>query len=469
MGVLGNAAKAAVSGLGDTQTVADALTSAINAYGESTLSASHATDVLVATVKAGKGEADTLAGSIGNVSALAAQLGVSFNDVGASLAALTQLGIDAQTASVELQQVFSNLIKVTPQAEKAFKSVGLSAEGLRKEFADKGLLAGLNTIKTAFSGNLTALAKAVLRTFEPCVVSWACRNPGWTYHGDLPSARQRRRQTNKAFAAISRSPEQKFRQLSAAVNVLKIRVGAALLPSINSTVSGMVKWLSQTRNQVAVTNTLKNVIGGAVSVIRTFATIVNQVVGIMGGWRMSIELVVGAWASLKAINLARTFIGAAVAAGRLVSTAKTVVAVWTGASTTINAELMATYTNGEAGAAAVAAANTAAAAETAAAWRAALISTGFGALAIAAGIAAAYVITHWKKVKGWFGEFWRYVKATGLAAWQELLQTAKSVTFAIAQYATLGIRAILEVASHLPFVGGKARDALNAINGAITI
>ncbi|HKN43698.1 MAG TPA: phage tail tape measure protein, partial [Propionibacteriaceae bacterium] len=68
-------AHAAAAGLGETKTVADAITSAINAYGQANLSAAKAGDVLVATVREGKTAADQLAPVIGNIAALGAQLG----------------------------------------------------------------------------------------------------------------------------------------------------------------------------------------------------------------------------------------------------------------------------------------------------------------------------------------------------------------------------------------------------------
>ena len=59
-------------------------------------------------------------------------------------------------------------------------------------------------------------------------------------------------------------------------------------------------------------------------------------------------------------------------------------------------------------------ANIVAARGTAAAWKAALISTGFGAIVVAAGIAASLVIAHWKKVKVRFQEFWLWLQDTAL-------------------------------------------------------
>ena len=81
MQVLGASLKAAAVGLGDTKTVADLATSAMNAYGSSVLSATDATDVMVSAVREGKLEASELAGSMGRVLHIASSMGVSFEEV----------------------------------------------------------------------------------------------------------------------------------------------------------------------------------------------------------------------------------------------------------------------------------------------------------------------------------------------------------------------------------------------------
>jgi hypothetical protein len=73
--------KAAAVGLGETKTIADLATSAMNAYGSDTLSASAATDILATAVREGKLEASELAGSMGGVIPIASNLGVEFHEV----------------------------------------------------------------------------------------------------------------------------------------------------------------------------------------------------------------------------------------------------------------------------------------------------------------------------------------------------------------------------------------------------
>jgi hypothetical protein len=94
MEVLTASAKAAAIGLGQTQTVADAVTTVINAYGQGAIDAGRATGILLAAVREGKAEADALAGAIGRVVPVAATMGVSFDQVAAALAVMTSAGLE---------------------------------------------------------------------------------------------------------------------------------------------------------------------------------------------------------------------------------------------------------------------------------------------------------------------------------------------------------------------------------------
>jgi hypothetical protein len=69
------ATKGAAVGLGDVQTVADATTSAMNAYGQENMSAAKAADILTVAVREGKGEADQMAGALSAVIPIASAVG----------------------------------------------------------------------------------------------------------------------------------------------------------------------------------------------------------------------------------------------------------------------------------------------------------------------------------------------------------------------------------------------------------
>lgn len=159
MDVLEASLKASSSGLGDVATVADAATSAMNAYGSDTLSASQATDVLVAAVREGKLESTELAGAIGQVIPIASNMGVTFDEVGAVLAGMSRTGTNAATASMQLKNILTSILKPSKEGADALNSMGLSSAKLQQIIQEDGLLAMLQLLKTAFENNGDAQQK----------------------------------------------------------------------------------------------------------------------------------------------------------------------------------------------------------------------------------------------------------------------------------------------------------------------
>ena len=165
-GIKGEAAMAALEqsllasalGMGETQVIADMLTSAMNAYGPEALNAAKATDFLIAAIREGKAEPDALAGAMSRVLPVASNMGVEFEQVAAAFAALSTSGTNADEAATQLRGILGALLKPGKAAEKQLKEMGLSSEGLRKVLKDKGLLALLSTLRTEFKGNGSAIA-----------------------------------------------------------------------------------------------------------------------------------------------------------------------------------------------------------------------------------------------------------------------------------------------------------------------
>jgi len=154
--VLEASLKGSAIGLGDTKTIADLATSAVNAYGEANLGGAEAVDVLAEAVRLGKIEPEELAGAMGNVLPIASAMGVSFEDVGAAIAGMSRTGTDAYTATTQLRQILATIAKPTKEAEDALAEMGLSTEDLQEQLRGEGLLSLLQTLTDEFEGNITA-------------------------------------------------------------------------------------------------------------------------------------------------------------------------------------------------------------------------------------------------------------------------------------------------------------------------
>lgn len=153
MEALESSARAAALGLGETKDVADAVTSAMNAYGSDVLSASLATDILAAGVRAGKFEADALAGSIGRILPIASEMGVSFDQVVAAVAALSRTGLDANEGITSVGAALRTILNPSAQAKEALDEVGLSQAELMRMLQSDGLLVTLTALAEALRDN----------------------------------------------------------------------------------------------------------------------------------------------------------------------------------------------------------------------------------------------------------------------------------------------------------------------------
>lgn len=147
MGVLQVSARAAAAGLGRTETVADAVTSAMGAYGHENLAAAEATDVLVAAIHEGKAEADQMAGVFGKINPVAAAMGVEFHEVGAALASMSNLGGSTDEWATRLVRLLSNFQKPAKATHKTLERMGTNIEEVRQRIREDGLLSAMEWLR----------------------------------------------------------------------------------------------------------------------------------------------------------------------------------------------------------------------------------------------------------------------------------------------------------------------------------
>ena len=225
-------AKAAAVGLGDTQVVADAVTSAMNAYSTSGLSAAEATDVLTEAVRLGKGEAAAIAPVLGQILPTASELGVEFHEVAAGLASMTLIGTDAAESATRLRAIFSSLLKVTPASAEAFENVGLSVDDLRKSLESEGLLATMIKIKTAVGDDTDALAEMFPNVRALQGVLALVGNNGENVVRVFKDMEDTTHALDKAFEIVQEDSAFKLDQTLAQLKVTAIEFGDVLLPVV---------------------------------------------------------------------------------------------------------------------------------------------------------------------------------------------------------------------------------------------
>ena len=123
MSVLEVSAKAAKAGLTTTGIAADALTTLINAFGAEAESAEYFADLLFTTVKLGKTTMSELAPAIGGVATIAAQAGLSMEEVSGALAIMTRRGISTDRAVTFLRATMVSMLKPTEEAAEVAENL----------------------------------------------------------------------------------------------------------------------------------------------------------------------------------------------------------------------------------------------------------------------------------------------------------------------------------------------------------
>ena len=133
------------------------LSSAIKAYGVNNVSAERAASVLFKTIDLGRIEAEQVANIFGNTAALAAQLKIPLEEVGAALATITVQGVRPDTALTLFNNVLVKLLKPTKEMDRLFRELGVaSGESAIQTFGFVGVIRKLQ--EQLASGGLAQIA-----------------------------------------------------------------------------------------------------------------------------------------------------------------------------------------------------------------------------------------------------------------------------------------------------------------------
>lgn len=232
--VLKASAKAASIGLGETKTIADAVTSALNAYKLQGADAARITDVLTQAVKEGKGEPDALAGSLGRVLPIAAAAGVSFEQVAASMATMTRTGLSADESATALRGTIGALLAPSKQAKDTLLGLGLTTEDVANKLKGDGLVATLQMLMERTEGNVETLDAIIPNMRALTGVLSSAGSQGEAYAEILQKMQDAAGSTDEAFGKMSDTFEFKLKKAQNALENLGTAVGNKLLPPLSA-------------------------------------------------------------------------------------------------------------------------------------------------------------------------------------------------------------------------------------------
>ncbi|CBS88723.1 phage tail tape measure protein [Azospirillum lipoferum] len=235
--VLTEANRLAIGGVTDVQTAADGLTSVLNSYGAAAGGAANVADAFFASAAAGKTNIEELASYIGQVAPIAAQTGVSLDELMAAAAALTANGIKTSTAMDGMRSVIAAVLKPSQEATATARALGLefNAGALKA----KGFAGFLQEVadKTGGSSESMALLFGGVEALLP-VMALASRES--TAFADAQQELQNKAgATEAAYSRLAETGEQVASRLRAAAEVYRVELGDRLLSAVQPAMAGL--------------------------------------------------------------------------------------------------------------------------------------------------------------------------------------------------------------------------------------
>jgi TP901 family phage tail tape measure protein len=174
--------KLAVGGVTTVEVAIDGLTSAMNAYKASSLTAQEASDAMFTGMRLGKTTIGELSASLGRVAPLAQQAGLSFDELVAAVSITTKSGIQTSEAVSGMKAALANIINPGEAAQRMAKELGIQFNAAALE--TMGFVGFIDQIRKATGGSSEALTQ-LFGSIEGANVVMALAGTGFD---DLTSA-----------------------------------------------------------------------------------------------------------------------------------------------------------------------------------------------------------------------------------------------------------------------------------------
>jgi TP901 family phage tail tape measure protein len=229
------ATKASIGGMTDLETAVDGLTSVVNAYGQDVIDVGRASDIMFTTVRLGKTTFEEMSSSLYNVLPYASSLGVTFEDLGAAMAAMTMQGVPTAQVTTQLKAAFVELSDNGSQVSKTFQE--LTGTTFKQFIAGGGDLQGALQLLEKAANDAGIDINNMFSSAEAGAAALTLTGKGTeSFSKALNDMANSAGATEKAFETMNETTSRSLESLKVAFATAGIEIGAAFLPIINDTI-----------------------------------------------------------------------------------------------------------------------------------------------------------------------------------------------------------------------------------------
>ena len=246
MDVLEASARGAAAGFGNTSDIARLTANVLNAYAGSGIKAADVTDILAAAVKEGTADTSEYAGAMGKILPIASKAGVGFDEVAASLASLSNIGLDVNEGVTAMRGLLSALEAPTSAAAEAMKKAGISADEMRDVISEQGLLGALRLLEEATGGDIDKMRAIVPNIRALTGVFGLTEQKADKVTASFDRVTDSTGEMDKAFRTTKEGAAFAFQKAIAQLRVAAIDLGEQIIPilvnDVIPAVQGAIKW-----------------------------------------------------------------------------------------------------------------------------------------------------------------------------------------------------------------------------------
>ncbi len=303
LNLLEKASMSSASGMVSATTVSNAAGAAFNAFNLRTTNTQEnirrmntVMDVMNATVSAGNMQWSAYAVKVGDLAAKAAQSHVQFTEANAALAVFTNTGESVQLAGTHLGALFQSLALNTDTFVKRAKTLHESFDASKFKALD---LAGKVAYLDQITGHDPGKVKAILGNATLTATFEKLKDHTKDYTATLSALKSANGATASAFAVTNEGFNQQMNRVKAAVDVLFIKLGTALLPVLTQLLSRVTPVILAFADWISKSHVIENAISAVGAVLRALPAIFER---IQQALPLLISLVAGLGAAILAMN-----------------------------------------------------------------------------------------------------------------------------------------------------------------------
>lgn len=292
MNFLTTASRAAVAGQADLGITVKGITGVIKGYGDEFANADKVADLFFKTNELGVTTFEELAGSMGKVVPIASALGVTQEELFASMATLT--GVTGNTSEVvtQLKAAFTNLIKPSKEAQEIAAELGISFNATSIETL--GLAGFLDQIKVATGGNVETMGKLFGSVEGLNAILALTGSSADKFEGNLLAMADAGGAATVAFSEQQKGLNNQLKILKNNVNAIALDIGGKIIPALTDFTTRINELDDDTKDNISTVAQWGLGITGIIFGTALLTGGISKLLGFLGPYGKAILVIVGA-------------------------------------------------------------------------------------------------------------------------------------------------------------------------------